>query len=61
MGPDIFYVRKALVLGQGEERVDMLLIREPNGRYRRANAGDLERLEKVAPEHAAAIQAYRIG
>lgn len=61
MGPDIFYVRRALVLGQGEQQVDMLMIREPNGRYRRANAADHARLAKIAPDHAEAIEAYREG
>ena len=47
--PEVVFIGEALVLGQGEIELNMIIIREPDGRYRKATGPDLVKIHEAAP------------
>lgn len=54
--PECMYVSKALLLGEGVVDVNMVLILERDGRYRKATGDDLIRIHEKAPGFIKATQ-----
>ena len=54
----VMFVATALVMGHGEADVNVLLIRESDGRYRKATGTDLSRLAEAYPKFIKAVNAF---
>ena len=50
------FVERAIVLGEGDIDVKLFLIREDDGRYRRATGADLSWLNEHAPKFVRLIR-----